>query len=222
MSKRLDIYRQKLNINELNDSIAKCNDAINVLENKKKSYKRWAIIPPVLIGGLTAFSCFIFKAATGFADWATIQTIFESSGLALTLPLGISVIFPVFYGFNYYNASKCVQQKQEEKAHLEECLTFNEKRLEGIEKSYEKDESLEADNSRWDVIRKFCDNEEAMLLELYEHGRLSECEKLGFSIEEIVFIQNLLEAKRIPNNMILEDNVNKQDESLKRMHPKMK
>ena len=222
MSKRLDIYRQKLNINELNNNIAKCNNAINVLENKKKFYKKWAIIPSVLIGGIMFAGCLIFKASTGFADWATFQTIFEASGMVLTFPLFVSVVFPLLYGFNYYNASKSIQQIQKEKAHLEEYLSLNEERLESMEKVYNKDRSLDDDNSRWDVIRKFCDNEEAMLLELYEHGRLGECEKLGFSFEEIVFIQNLLEAKRMPDNSLPLDSTIKQGETLKRVNYKMR
>ena len=91
-----------------------------------------------------------------------------------------------------------------------------------MEKVYNKDRSLDDDNSRWDVIRKFCDNEEAMLLELYKHGRLVECEKLGFSVEEIVFIQNLLESKRMPDNSLPLDSTIKQGETLKRVNYKMR
>lgn len=61
-----------------------------------------------------------------------------------------------------------------------------------------------------------------MLLELYKHGRLVECEKLGFSVEEIVFIQNLLESKRMPDNSLPLDSTIKQGETLKRVNYKMR
>lgn len=221
MSRMGDIYKQKYSINELNNEIAKCDSNINALENKKKHFKKWACLPPIIVGAIALLGIVAFKASTGFADWATLPMIMGAAGPFLGVSLGVSAIFPVFYGYAWYNTNKEVKEKQDKRKYLEECLELNEQMLDSLESESDLTPQKENLASRWDIIREFCINEKDLLLELYNMGKLSECEKLGFSVDEIVYIQNWLED--LNNQSTLDISNNDTDynmgESRRRIHP---
>ena len=224
MGKITDIYKQKATIHELKQDIFKYESDIRCLENKRKSYKRWACLPPVIIVSLIALSTLMFKAATGFADWATLATILEPSLPFLGTSLVVSSIFPLYYGVGCYNIGKEISKKQSKKEYLEECLSLNEELLETLENredlAPQKSDSVK---SRMDIIKTFCVNEKDMLLELYNQGKISECERLGFSIDEIIFIKNYLEDLiKLEQNEDRGIETNNQSISLKRTNPKLK
>lgn len=222
MSKITDIYKQKAVISELNKDIVKYGSDINALKNKKKSCQRWAIIPPVIVTSLIILSSLAFKASTGFADWATLSTIFETSSPFLGISLLVSSAFPVFYGISWHNTNKEIIKKEDRKKYLEECLDINKEILHSLQNTEDLNPTRDNEtNPRLDIIKEFCVNEKDMLLELYAQGKLGECSRLGFSVYEILYIKSLLESmtKNESENVAISTI---KEKSRQRVNPKIK
>ena len=221
MGKITDIYKQKATINELKKNIFKCNSDINCLENKRKYYKKWAIIPPAIIVGLIFLSILAFKASAGFADWVSIASIIEPSAPFLGTSLVLSSFFPLYYGVGCRNISKEISKKQKNKECLEEYLSLNEEMLEKLQSKHDLEPTRNSKSTRLDVIKEFCANEKDTLLELYNQGKIGECEKLGFSVDEIIFIKSYLEDLiRLEQNTKNKTKTTSNDITLKRINPK--
>ena len=221
MSRIGDIYKQKYSINELNNEIDKCDSNINALKNKKEHFKKWACLPPIIVGAIALLGIIAFKASTGFADWATLPMIMGAAGPFLGVSLGVSAIFPFFYGTAWHKVNKEIKVKEDEKDYLEECLKLNKQMLDSLESESDLTPQKENLTSRWDIIREFCINEKDLLLELYNMGKLGECEKLGFFVDEIVYIQNWLEDlnKQSTLDIYNKDTDYNIGDSRRRMHP---
>ncbi|HIS12688.1 MAG TPA: hypothetical protein IAB40_06210 [Candidatus Onthocola stercoravium] len=215
-SKFYGILRQKNNIEELNIQIANCESEIKSQENNKKLFKRWAIIPPVVILTFLLFGSLAIDFWFNGMDGISILTFLETVNLPLLVPLAASIGFPAFYGYQYHEASKKIKDKEAEKERLEEYRNLNEVTLKKLEQEYHESQKLaiEENKNKTQLLKEFFFCEKDRLIKLYNNGRLGE---LAWPIDDVLYLQGLIEDEINYQESLVNNHTN----NLSRSNPKM-
>ena len=191
------IMRQKYNIEELDNKIRNCENGIQVANNKKKIYKKWAIIPPIVIMASMLLGEIAINIWFNNMEGINLLTLFDASKISLLVPVIVSVGFPIFYGMQYYSEDQSLKNLNSQKNKLEEYRKLNAITLKRLEKEYRESQKtiLEENIDSSKILNEFFNSEKERLIELYSMGRLSDFERLGWPIEDIVYLQSLIESE---------------------------
>lgn len=201
---KYELMRQRNNSLELDIKIRNCHNDINVSKNKMKSFKKWAIIPPILI-----MSCL-------FLGTGLINNIFVGSAMSiadlfaackgfLLAPIAVSAGFPAFYGLQYYASREELKKQEQELTKLENFKQMNEKALETAKKDYDETQDLyrDSESNRRALLEAFYEEEKEKLKELYNSGKFEVFINLGWSVSDIIYLKDLVEEDmRLVKNRI--------------------
>lgn len=209
------IMRQRNNVEELDRKIRDYNSKINVAKNKMKLFKKWAIIPPIVI---LAFLVLGTEVINNIFMGSTISLVdmLAICKETVLIPLILSVGFPVFYGLQYYAENENLKKMQNELVKLENFRQINERSLEVLEKDFEKTECSEEtlsntksyESNRRAILEEFYACEKEKLKHLYDIGKLGSFVSWGWSVSDVVYLQSLIEEeiKRGENETLEKEN----------------
>ncbi len=202
------IIRQKNNVDELNAKIKECDKVIERAEKTKKKYKRLAIILPIVITVGTLGGGAILNSLMG-PDAISYVTLLQAAKLPLILPVALGCGFPIYYGLKYYGVKEYCQNKKAERKDLTDAQTLSVSLLQSLEKGQEDSRisSINETEVRGEILSKFFNCEKKRLIGLYNIGHLSDLEGLGWSVNDIVYLQELIEDEINPKDTLGKEQV---------------